>query len=518
MKYSKQAFLWSLSPHWFIAASASMCLIYFGVLTFVFPPGSWILFSLLVIGEAFHAWQALTYLYTISDLRPVSLEREPLHKPLVDVFITVAGEPTALVAETILAAKAMDYPWFTVYVLNDGYVAQKDNWQDIERLAAELGVQCFTREHPGGAKAGNINHALARTLAPYVAIFDADHVPHPDFLTKTMVYFEDSKMGFVQTPQYYKNGHRNAVTRGAWEQQELFYGPICRGKNAYNAATMCGTNMVLSRRALTAVGGMCADSIAEDFATGMFMHEQGYKSFYHSEVLAEGLAPEDFHSYTKQQYRWARGALDVLFKYRLLTRRGLSWSQKIQYLASVSYFLSAPVTVFNMLLPVLFLYFGFIPVQISTMLLALVFVPYILLILTALSKSSNYRFTYRAVSFAISSFWIHLQAIWSALLGKKTTFAITSKEAVAGNYTKLVAPHLLYIALVIGGIPLSVMREGWSASVVNNLAWACFSIGIMLPFVQAATPQLRLAVIRQRLMEVVISPWRWVYLRFGFRS
>jgi cellulose synthase (UDP-forming) len=263
---------------------------------------------------------------------------------------------------------------------------------------------------------------------------------------------------------------------------------------------------------------MCADSIAEDFATGMFMHEQGYKSFYHSEVLAEGLAPEDFHSYTKQQYRWARGALDVLFKYRLLTRRGLSWSQKIQYLASVSYFLSAPVTVFNMLLPVLFLYFGFIPVQISTMLLALVFVPYILLILTALSKSSNYRFTYRAVSFAISSFWIHLQAIWSALLGKKTTFAITSKEAVAGNYTKLVAPHLLYIALVIGGIPLSVMREGWSASVVNNLAWACFSIGIMLPFVQAATPQLRLAAIRQRLMEVVISPWRWVYLRFGFRS
>jgi cellulose synthase (UDP-forming) len=320
-------------------------------------------------------------------------------------------------------------------------------------------------------------------------------------------------MGFVQSPQFYKNAPSNRVTRGAWEQQELFYGPICIGKNAFNAATMCGTNMVLSRRALEDVGGMCTESIAEDFATGLFIHEQGYHSYYHPEVLAEGLAPEDFFSYTKQQYRWARGALDVLLKYNLVMRTGLKPLQKLQYLASVTYFLSGGVVLFNMLLPVIFFYTGLIPLQISTMLLALVFVPYILLTLSVLSRSSNERFTFRALSFAMSSYWIQLQALGSALLGKKTAFAITPKEGVEGNYLRLVVPHLLYIALVVIGLPIAVVREGISASVVNNLAWAIFSIGISLPFIQAAAPawswQQQRAWLTQRLawLRLPVRDW-----------
>jgi cellulose synthase/poly-beta-1,6-N-acetylglucosamine synthase-like glycosyltransferase len=58
---------------------------------------------------------------------------------------------------------------------------------------------------PGGAKAGNINNGLSLTQSPFVAIFDADHVPHRDFLTENNAIFADPKMGFVQSPQYYKN-------------------------------------------------------------------------------------------------------------------------------------------------------------------------------------------------------------------------------------------------------------------------------------------------------------------------
>jgi cellulose synthase (UDP-forming) len=105
-----------------------------------------------------------------------------------------------------------------------------------------------------------------------VAIFDADHVPHADFLAKMVAYFTDDKVGFVQTPQFYKNYGVNYLTRSSWEQQELFFGPICKGKNRLNAATMCGTNMLISRKALEEVGGMYTESIAEDFVTGLFMH------------------------------------------------------------------------------------------------------------------------------------------------------------------------------------------------------------------------------------------------------
>jgi cellulose synthase/poly-beta-1,6-N-acetylglucosamine synthase-like glycosyltransferase len=67
---------------------------------------------------------------------------------------------------------------------------------------------------------------------------------------------------------------------------------------------------------------MSTESIAEDFVTGMFMHEKGYRSVYVPEVLAEGLACEDLLSYSKQQFRWARGALDIIFRYNPLLAAG----------------------------------------------------------------------------------------------------------------------------------------------------------------------------------------------------
>ena len=488
-KPSPTAFLATTSSPLLIAATSIGCILYFVVIAFVFPAGNVFLFSLLIFGEVFHTWQALTYLHTTNRMGYRS-RRNPDFAPDVDVFITVAGEPVDIVEETALAARDMDYPHHRVYVLNDGLVARKDNWKEIEAMAKRIGVGCITRTVPGGAKAGNINNGLAQTSAPYFVIFDADHVPHADFLQKTMPYFEDPLMGFVQTPQYYKNAYFNDTTRGAWEQQELFYGPICRGKNRHNSATMCGTNMVISRAAINEVGGMCAESIAEDFATGMFIHEKGYRSAYVSEVLAEGLAPEDFLSYTKQQFRWARGALDVIFRYNLLVRKGLNWTQRLQYLSSVTFFLSGVIVLINIALPLVFLYGGIVPIEIDGMLLAAVFVPYIFLTLYNLSVTSNYRFTFRALSFAISGFWIHLQALWSAVTKQKEGFAVTSKRAVEGSFVGLVAPHLTYVALVCIGTIVALMREGLSPSFVNNLAWALFNIGVFVPFMHAAAPEL----------------------------
>ena len=123
------------------------------------------------------------FLYTVWETEH-TFAQDTTHQPLVDVFITVAGEPVELVEKTLAAARAMDYPDFEVYLLNDGFVANKDNWRDIEALASRYGVHCITRTVPGGAKAGNINNALNLSHNPLVAIFDADHVPHGSFLAK----------------------------------------------------------------------------------------------------------------------------------------------------------------------------------------------------------------------------------------------------------------------------------------------------------------------------------------------
>ncbi|MBI5134249.1 MAG: glycosyltransferase [Candidatus Taylorbacteria bacterium] len=504
---SKKEFLLSDPKRWLLIANFGMAVVYFYVIAFLFPHGNEALFWLLIAGEVFHTWQALTYVYTVWRLDHRA-RYDAGHAPEVDVFITVCGEPADIVRKTALAARDMDYPRHKVYLLNDGYVAKKDNWQEIEALAKELSIGCFTRRVPGGAKAGNINNALRETRAPLVVIFDADHMPHEDFLAKTAGYFADERLSFVQTPQFYRNAYANAVALSSWEQQELFFGPICRGKNRLNSATMCGTNMVIRRDALMEVGGMCEESIAEDFVTGLFLHQKGWRSLYVPEVLAEGLAPEDFLSYTKQQFRWARGALDVLFRYNLLFRGGLTFAQKIQYLSSVTYFLSGTVVLMNILLPLLFLYFGIIPIQIDTMFLAAVFIPYIFLTAGVLASTSNRRFSFRALSFSLCSFWIHVKALWSAMTGQKVGFSVTSKTGVQGNFLGLVIPHILYIAVVAVGIPYAAIREGMTASVINNSAWALFNVGVLAPFVFAAAPEGFMRKHLSKLYEHIFSPER----------
>lgn len=484
----RKEFLKTESPHGLMLLTTLTALVYFAVLVMYFPVGNTLLFYLLVAGEVFHLWQVYTFIYTVWDTTYMPA-RDDAHTVPVDVFITVAGEPVELVEETIAAAKRMDYPAFAIHILNDGYVAKKDNWRDIEALASRLDVHCITRTVAGGAKAGNINNALRLTTLPLVAIFDADHVPHRDFLRKTVGYFADEKVGFVQTPQFYKNYGENFLTRSTWEQQELFFGPICKGKNRLNAATMCGTNMVISRKALSEVGGMCTDSIAEDFVTGLFMHARGWKSVYVPEVLAEGLATEDLLSYSKQQFRWARGALDVLFRYNPLRYRGLSWAQRIQYIASASFYISGLVVLFDILLPLIFFYTGAVPVLAPGMLLAAVFLPYMFCTLYTIQRTSNFTFTFQSLGFSMGAWHIHLRALWAAARGERSAFQITQKGGHrTGPALQLILWHCLYIVATGVGIVVALMREGFSASLINNTAWALLNIAVFTPIIWAAVP------------------------------
>lgn len=484
----KKSFLESQTPKTLAVSAVIMALAYFYILAFWFPRGNPILFWLLITGEIFHVWQIVSYVLTVWSQEAVNAPVKKNYFPNVDVFITVTGEPREVVEATARAAANMDYPNFQVYLLNDGKIAAKPNWREAEEIAINLEIGCITRQKPGGAKAGNINHALNLTSSELVVVFDADQAPYKNFLKQTVGYFAESKVGFVQSPQYYKNFNDNIVTKGSWEQQELFFGPICKGKNSLNSAFLCGTNMVIRRQALAEIGGMKEDSIAEDFVTSLLLHEQGWRSIYVPEVLAEGLAPQDYLSYHKQQFRWARGSLEVLFKYNPLFRRGLGFRQKIQYLTSASYYCSGPVVLLNALLPLIFFFTGQVPVVVSTMLLTAVFLPYIFMIILTLRLSSNYSYTFLALSFSMGSFAIQLSALFSTLFNRQASFNVTSKSKLSGNFLHLTIPHLLYIAATFIGIEWAFLRDGLTAPLLTNICWALFNITVFLPFAAAASP------------------------------
>jgi cellulose synthase (UDP-forming) len=485
------AFLQYVPNRAFLIGNVVLAIGYTLVISFAFEHGNTVLFAALIVTELFHLAQIIGYCYTVWR-REAPRPFDAQFGAPVDVFITVCGEPVDVVRETARAALAMAYPSsFTVHLLNDGLVAGKENWREIEVLADELGVTCFTRVTPGGAKAGNINHALSRTSSPFFVVFDADHVPHRDFLTEVMGYFVDDRMGFVQTPQFYKNQDQNRITRVAWDQQTLFFGPIMAGKSRLNSAFMCGTNMAVRRSAIVEAGGMCEFNIAEDFLTSLFMHERGWKSVYVPKVLAEGLAPDDFLNYYKQQFRWTRGSLEVIFKYNPLFRRGLSAGQRLQYLLSASYYLSGAIIILDALLPLIFLLTGETPILTSTMTLALVFVPYMWINLYVLQRTSNFTYSFAAIAFSLSAWWLQLTALAAVLTSRKTSFAVTSKSTHEGarpNFLRLVVPQLVYVAVAAAALAVGAAREGASASLMANIAWLAVHIAISVPFIVAASP------------------------------
>ena len=202
-------------------------------------------------------------------------KRAPSKPVAVDVFIPVYKEPPDIVDLTVAAAVGLRGAEVRVHVLDDG------NDDAMRDLAARYGVGYIRRPEHTGAKAGNINHALTKTDAAFIAVFDSDHVADPAFLEATLGWMEDPKIAFVQTPQYYANTEDNRIAAASWAQQALFFGAICRGKDGLDAVFCCGTNVLFRREAFESVGGFPTNSLTEDFELSIHLHERGLELGVH---------------------------------------------------------------------------------------------------------------------------------------------------------------------------------------------------------------------------------------------
>ena len=109
--------------------------------------------------------------------------------------------------------------------------------------------------------------------------------------------------------------HRARAGRegGGWaSEQALFYRILQPGKNRWTGAFWCGTGAVVRVAALREVGGVATETITEDIHTTIRLHRRGWRTVYHNEVLARGLAASDAATYQLQRHRWGTGAMQVL--------------------------------------------------------------------------------------------------------------------------------------------------------------------------------------------------------------
>jgi cellulose synthase (UDP-forming) len=449
------------------------------------------IFSWVVYGaELFGFLSALLHLFMIWRLTERQSPPAPTGKT-VDVFIPTINESEAMVRQTLLAALHLDYPHET-WLLDDG------NRPEMAQLAQELGARYLARNNNDDAKAGNLNYALTHSSGEFIAIFDADHAPQRHFLERTLGYFADHRVAFVQTPQDFYNldsyqHRRQGHGRRIWTEQSLFFRIIQRGKDYWNAAFFCGSCAVLRRSALQAIDGFATGTVTEDLHTSLRLHMQRFRSVYHAESLAFGLAPDTVSAFLGQRIRWGEGAMKVWRSEGLLFNRRLTLPQRLNYFASVlTYFDGWQKLVFYVA-PAIVLLTGLLPIYTSVGTFLLHFIPYIVLTLWVFEESARgFGNFLQTEEYNMARFYAFARATlgW---LGNGRKFQVTPKD-VHGDITERgkIIPQYIVLAVNLLAIPLGYLfylHYQWlpAGGMFANILWASANVWLAYSLVTFTT-------------------------------
>ena len=307
------------------------------MLNALFMVGLQILYTVGATGLAIYGLQALTL--TLLKLREERLQKQenlrthrycelgtPLNSvnwPPVTVQLPIFNE-VHVVGRLIDACAKLEYPSdrLQIHVLDDSI----DGTTAIaERRAAfwrrrGVDVRVLHRGDRQGFKAGALREGLKEANGEYVAVFDADFVPHPDFLKRTVPSFLDSatrRVGFVQTRWTHLNGEYSALTRA---QALALDGHFVVEQAARHAAGLSfgfnGSAGVWRKACIEdpAVGGWQDDTLCEDLDLSYRAQLAGWRGVYLDDVEAPAELPPQLLAFKRQQFRWAKGSVATLRK------------------------------------------------------------------------------------------------------------------------------------------------------------------------------------------------------------
>ncbi|GAB7545666.1 glycosyltransferase [Cupriavidus sp. 8B] len=327
--------------------------------------------------HVFFGFELMTISYTLISI--VTLTRGSNHTPAadageaalrrsrsvprVDIFIATYNEGLEILEKTIVAALAIDYPDFRVWVLDD----TRRDW--LKAFCAQVGASYVTRPDNTHAKAGNLNNGLRHSAraehgggAPYIMVLDADFAPNKNILLRTIGLFGDPKVGVVQTPQFYYNAdpiQYNLRSTECWvDEQRAFFDVMQPAKDAWGTAFCIGTSFVVRRDLLGLIGGFPTGTVTEDIHLTYRLMPHGYITRWLNERLSVGLSAEGLPEYISQRSRWGLGTIQVaLTADGPLRGRGYTLGQRLHYVHGLLHWLSRPFTLMLLAGPLLYWYF-----------------------------------------------------------------------------------------------------------------------------------------------------------------
>ncbi len=275
-------------------------------------------FVLLIL--AVYGWHRyyLVYLYMRhKDERPVPAGTlDPL--PVVTIQLPIYNE--MYVADRLIDAVCrIDYPHerLEIQVLDDSTDETSTVAEQAVRRAASRGIDIkyLHRTDRRGYKAGALEEGMKAARGEFIAIFDADFIPTPDFLARTVHYFSDPKIAMVQARWGHINAEYSLLTKVQSILLDAHFVLEHGGRNRSGLFfNFNGTAGIWRREAILDGGGWQHDTLTEDLDLSYRTQMRGWKFIFLPDLVSPAEVPVEMNAFKSQQHRWAKGSIQTCKK------------------------------------------------------------------------------------------------------------------------------------------------------------------------------------------------------------
>lgn len=315
-------------------------------------------YSIILVGLALYGFNTL--IYSILFLKYRNVLNAPYPEPMVDfptVTVQLPMYNERLVVEHLIdSIAALDYPAdkLSIQVLDDS----SDETMALARArvafhqAHGIDIEYVRRPQRQGFKAGALAYGLQSAKGEFIAMFDADFSPPRDFLQKLIPHFSNPKVGMVQARWGHLNADKNPFTRA---QALMLDGHFVVEQTVRSQSGLLmnfnGSGGVWRRACIDDAGGWQDDTIAEDLDLSYRAQLAGWKMAYLPSLVAPAEIPPLLTAFKRQQFRWAKGAIQSLRKFAAkLLRAPLSPWQKTQAFLHLSGYIVHPLMLLMIIL------------------------------------------------------------------------------------------------------------------------------------------------------------------------
>ena len=280
---------------------------------------------LLWVFEVLAAIMACAYLWEICDalgtehwtrrVTPqVTFDVASADLPMVSLHVPAHNEPPDMVIDTLRSLLRIDYPRFEIILIDDN-TDDEALWRPVEAWCRRHDVKFAHLADWPGYKSGALNYALRQLTDPraeVIGVVDSDYQIEPGFLRRCAPAFAEPWVGFVQSPQDYRDWQHASYYKRLYYSYKYFFAVSQPSRNERDGAIFAGTMGLIRRVALEQLGGWDEWCITEDAELSLRLLRAGWSGLHVDQSWGHGIMPLTFEALKGQRYRWCFGGIQIL--------------------------------------------------------------------------------------------------------------------------------------------------------------------------------------------------------------